>query len=77
MRTTRMAFSATFVLMLACVGSLAAAPAPQAGSFTKPKLYPNSKKYRDTGAHPATGRSGSASLMVRALLGKDNKTDLE
>jgi hypothetical protein len=47
-----------------------------AGAQT-PKLYPNSVKYRDTGAKPARGRSGAASLEARALLGKDRETLLE
>lgn len=42
-----------------------------------PALHSNSVKYRDQGLKPATGRSGSAQLTVRALLGKDNVTDLE
>lgn len=39
--------------------------------------HPNSVKYRDAGAKPATGRSGSASLEVRALLGMDGGVTLE
>jgi hypothetical protein len=39
--------------------------------------HPNSEKYRDAGAKPATGRSGSASLEVRALLGKTGDVTLE
>lgn len=39
-------------------------------------LFPNATKYRNAGAQPATGRSGSASLEVRALSGK-LKTDVE
>lgn len=38
---------------------------------------PNSQKYSDTGVKPATGRSGSATLEVRALLGSDGQTVLE
>jgi hypothetical protein len=41
-----------------------------------PRLVPNTTKYKDAGAKPATGRSGSASLEVRALRGQ-NKTDVE
>lgn len=40
-------------------------------------LHPNSEKYADNGAHPSTGRSGSASIMSRALLGKDGSTQVE
>ena len=38
---------------------------------------PNSQKYHDTGIHPATGRSGSASLEARALLAMDGSTYIE
>jgi hypothetical protein len=41
------------------------------------RLHPNAEKYRDEGAHPATGRSGSAFISARALLGKDSYTTLE
>lgn len=40
-------------------------------------FYPNSRRYRDAGAHPATGREGSATLQARALLGRDGSTVLE
>lgn len=43
----------------------------------QPPQFPNSQKYQDAGLKPATGRSGSASITARALLGKDNSTDLE
>ena len=39
--------------------------------------HPNAAKYHDAGAKPATGRSGSSSLEVRALLGKDGGVTLE
>jgi hypothetical protein len=39
--------------------------------------YPNSQKYRDVGFHPATGRSGSSAIAVRALLGRSGSTDVE
>ncbi len=42
-----------------------------------PVLIPNSVKYRDAGGRPGTGRSGSATLGVRALLGADGATELE
>lgn len=38
---------------------------------------PNSQKYSDTGAKPATGRSGSASLEARALIAKDVTVQVE
>jgi hypothetical protein len=40
-------------------------------------FHPNSQKYRDAGAHPATGRSGSAQVQSRALLAKDGSTLVE
>lgn len=40
-------------------------------------FYPNSRRYRDNGAHPATGRSGSAAIQARALLARDGSTLLE
>ena len=55
-------------------------PSASAQTTTKgsmPTLIPNSKKYRVSGLQPATGRSGSSSLTVRALLGKDGKTNVE
>lgn len=33
--------------------------------------YPNSRKYSDTGARPATGRSGSAVVETRAMLARN------
>lgn len=39
--------------------------------------HPITEKYRDAGAHPATGRSGSAAIEARALLGKDGATDID
>lgn len=38
---------------------------------------PVSKKYSDNGAKPATGRSGSATISARALLGADGNTVIE
>ncbi|HET7464045.1 MAG TPA: hypothetical protein VFJ82_22505 [Longimicrobium sp.] len=43
----------------------------------QPRFISNAVKYRDAGARPATGRSGSSSLAVRALLGSDGVTQLE
>ena len=42
-----------------------------------PRLIANTVKYRDAGGHPATGRSGSATLSARALLGIDGATEIE
>ena len=44
---------------------------------TKPALYPNTRKYRDAGAKPAVGRSGSSAVQMRALLGISGTTDVE
>lgn len=49
--------------------------AVSAATFQQPQ--PMSRKYRDAGTKPATGRSGSASLETRALLGKDGSTELQ
>jgi hypothetical protein len=40
-------------------------------------LVPNARRYKDSGLKPATGRSGSASLTARALLGNDGATTVE
>ena len=61
------------VLSLACTAVLSLPAAAQAVAT----LHPMSQKYRDAGAKPATGRSGTASLEIRALRGMDGKTDLE
>ena len=53
------------------------APLPAAATAGRPTLVRNAVKYRDLGAKPATGRSGTSTLAVRALLGKDGVTDLE
>lgn len=57
---------------------LAGTARAQAGAnASKPRLIPNAKKYRDAGTPAATGRSGSATLSARALLGKDGQTSVE
>ena len=54
---------------------------PPSAALTKsayhPLTYPNSRKYRDAGFHPATASAGSASISVRSLLGRSGKTDVE
>ncbi|HEV2863403.1 MAG TPA: hypothetical protein VGX48_20480 [Pyrinomonadaceae bacterium] len=56
----------------------ATAGAQTGGSnLSKPRLISNAKKYSDAGQRPATGRSGSASLTARALLGRDGQTAVE
>jgi hypothetical protein len=53
------------------------AAADGAVPLTRPVLHSSRARYRDAGHHPATGRSGSASLSARALLGRDGTTELE
>ena len=60
-----LALAATFVM---------AAPA-MAQTFLQPQ--PMAAKYRDQGAKPATGRSGSAAIEARALTDINGKTDIE
>ncbi|HEY8684981.1 MAG TPA: hypothetical protein VIO57_05190 [Chloroflexota bacterium] len=43
----------------------------------RPLTYPNSRKYRDAGFHPATASAGSATISSRALLGRSGTTDVE
>lgn len=61
-----------FLLFVFCNVSFA-----QTTNSSKPQLLPNSRRYKDTGLKPATGRSGAASLTARALLGKDGTTTVE
>jgi hypothetical protein len=46
-------------------------------SSTGGLFHPNSQKYRDAGAQPATGRSGNAQVQSRALLAKNGSTLVE
>lgn len=46
-------------------------------SAYRPLTYPNSRKYRDAGFHPATASAGTATISVRALLGRSGRTDVE
>ena len=72
-------------LALVSAGCSDEVTAPRGGARTPATLavldegifIPNQVKYRDAGAKPATGRSGNATLEVRALLAKDNTTLLE
>ena len=45
--------------------------------LSAPARIPNAVKYRDAGIRPAVGRSGSATLEGRALLGRDGRTLVE
>ena len=55
-----------------CLAAFLAAPLYAA----RPQIFQNSVKYRDAGAKPATGRSGSAAIEARALRGQ-NETTIE
>ncbi|MGZ3374210.1 MAG: hypothetical protein ACXU9Z_13045 [Gemmatimonadaceae bacterium] len=48
-----------------------------AKSVNRAATYPNSRKYRDAGFHPATASAGSATISVRSLLGRSGTTDVE
>jgi hypothetical protein len=65
-----------FSLLVLPLKNTARAQTGQA-TFSKPQLISNTKKYRDTGLPSAKGRSGSATLTARALLGKDGQTNIE
>ena len=68
----------------ACSQDRIAAPVVQGPSAaldatgsTIPFLHPNSERYSDNGAKPATGRSGSAAIEARGLEAKDGSTLIE
>lgn len=64
----------------ACFGLLALfspAHAQTLNTASRPQLTPNVRRYRESGLKPATGRSGSATLTARALLGKGGETTVE
>jgi len=50
--------------------------APGAALAAKPVLHPGTERYR-VSSPPATGRSGSATLVARALLGRNGETTVE
>lgn len=62
----------SLVLLVALMASGAAQQAAAQSQF-----HPNSQKYSDAGAKPASGRSGSASLEARALLDQDGAATVE
>ena len=74
-------FKSLYVLQMAllCLMLMAASDTTlaQTSGNSRPQLVPNARRYKDTGLKPATGRSGSASLTARALVGKDGATTLE
>ena len=51
-------------------------PRPTLAAFSIPRT-PSSTRYRVTGLKPATGRSGTAQVTARAMIGKDGNTLLE
>ena len=79
LRLARKAFMSSLAASLLALPLAPAASAQTAGGSTlsKPRLVSNAKKYRDMGLPAATGRSGSATLTARALLGKDGQTAVE
>jgi len=54
-----------------------APPAVFAKSANRVSTYPNSRKYRDLGFQPASASVGSATISIRALLGRSGTTDVE
>ena len=56
---------------------LSPASAALTKSSTRPLTYPNSRKYRDAGFHPATASVGAAAISARSLLGRSGTTDVE
>lgn len=58
--------------VVVCLAAFIASPIYAA----RPEIHANSVKYRDAGARPATGRSGSAAIQARALRGQ-TETDIE
>ena len=73
----RLFISALAFSLLVLPLSLTAHAQTTRSNFSKPQLISNTKKYRDTGLPSAKGRSGSATLTARALLGKDGQTAIE
>jgi hypothetical protein len=72
--------NSAFRLALSCLTLLAlfsTSFAQTVNTTSKPQLVPNGRRYKENGLKPATGRSGSASLTGRALLGKNGATNIE
>lgn len=65
----------TALATLLAVGSIQPVAAQRAARG--PNFHKNSLKYSDQGAKPVSGRSGSASLEARALLGADGSVLIE
>jgi hypothetical protein len=85
LRTPAIAGAASLFALAACndvtTPSAPLAPTSVARSATTTgqllTAVANGKRYRDAGLKPATGRSGSATLLTRALFNKNGSTDLE
>ena len=85
MLQSRRAWLALCTLALAACSESALAPTPRknlGGPLRSQSDQPDpfhsmSERYADNGAKPATGRSGSAAIAARALLGKDGVTTIE
>lgn len=88
----RAALPRTLALALVLGAAAACADAPTASRATsaprhdaatavttlrRPTLISNHVKYRDAGAHPASGKAGAATLYMQALLGRDGKTEVQ
>ena len=72
--------NSAFLLGLSCLmffGLFSTSFAQTPNTASQPQLVPNARRYKESGLKPATGRSGSASLTGRALLGKDGMTTVE
>lgn len=64
-----MSKTARGVLAILLITGTATTAMAQAGGL---KVQPNAQKYKNAGAKPASGRSGSATLEGRVLIAKDN-----
>lgn len=67
----------TAVACLVLLSLFGVAHAQTVNTASRPQLTPNVRRYRESGLKPATGRSGSATLTARALLGKGGETTVE
>lgn len=72
------------VVLVSCTDSIPTTPLVDAQASKarvvgsrRPTLFKNAIKYRDSGKKPATGRSGNASLVAQALLGRDGVATLD
>lgn len=83
--TLRTTVAGVAVLVVACTENSVTAPGALKGAAARrsiagshaPTRFSNSVKYRDAGLKPASGRSGSATLTARALLGRDGVATLD